>query len=235
MVEIRRCADKEEKMITLYFMEIDDRTDSSILQEFLPLISQERQQRISRMKYEADKKLSVYAEMLVRAKACSALSVRNQDIQMAVNVYGKPYIINAPTFHFNISHTRNALVAVIGDTPLGVDIEKMNKANPDVAGKVFTANEYAYVFSNDDSKDIRFNEIWTKKESYIKWTGEGWSFDPLKIDVLSDPVVSQFTIMEIREYVVSICSATMNKYPEIIQISESELLENVNCSIVHAV
>ena len=214
-------------MINLYFMEIDDRADPSILQKLLPLISQEKQQRISSMHYEADKKLSVYAEVLVRARACSALSVRNQDIQIAVNAFGKPYICNAPSFHFNISHTRSAFAVAIGDVALGVDIEKMNKADPDVAGKVFTANEYAYVFSNDDSKDIRFNEIWTKKESYIKWTGKGWSSDPLKIDVLSEPVVPQFAIIKIREYVVSICSATMNKYPEVIQIRESELLESV--------
>lgn len=214
-------------MITLYFMEIDDRADTSILQEFLPLISQEKQQRISRMRYEVDKKLSVYAEILVRAKACSALKVRNQDIQIAVNTFGKPYICSAPTFHFNISHTRSAFIAAIGDAPLGVDIEKMNKADPDVAGKVFTANEYAYVFANDDSKDFRFNEVWTKKESYAKWTGKGWSFDPLKIDVLSEPVVPQFAIIKIGEYVVSICSATMNKYPEVIQIREAELSETV--------
>ena len=214
-------------MISLYFMEIDDSADPSFLQKLLPLISPEKQQRISSMRYEADKKLSVYAETLVRVRACSALSVRNQDIQMAVNAFGKPYICNAPSFHFNISHTRSALVAAIGDEPLGVDIEKMNKADPDVAGKVFTSAEYAYVFSDDDSKDIRFNEIWTKKESYIKWTGEGWSSDPLKIDVLSEPSVPQFAIMKIGEYVVSICSATMNKYPEVIQIRESELLESV--------
>ena len=220
-------------MITLYFMEIDDKEDSLILQEFLPLISPEKQQSIGRMRFAMDKKLHVYSEVLLRALACEALSVRNQDIQFAVNNFGKPYLLNAPSFHFNISHTRSAFVAAVGDSPLGVDIEKMNKADPDVARKVFTADEYAYVFSSDDSKDIRFNEVWTEKESYVKWTGEGWSSDPFKIDVLSEPIAFQTATLKIRGYVVSICSATMNNYSEIIQIRETELLERVNNSIVH--
>jgi len=221
-------------MITLYFMEIDDKEDSLILQKFLPLISSEKQQSISRMRFTMDKKLRVYSEVLIRALACEALSVRNQDIQFVANKFGKPYLLNAPSFHFNISHTRSAFAAAVGDSPLGVDIEKMNEADPDVAGKVFTADEYAYVFSSDDSKDIRFNEVWTKKESYVKWTGEGWSSDLLKIDVLSEPIAFQTATLKIRGYVVSICSDTMNNYPEIIQIREKDLLESVNNSIVHA-
>ena len=221
-------------MITLYFMEIDDKEDSLILQKFLPLISSEKQQSISRMRFTMDKKLRVYSEVLLRALACEALSVRNQDIQFAANKFGKPYLLNDPSFHFNISHTRSAFVAAVGDLPLGVDIEKTNKADPDVARKVFTADEYAYVFSSDDSKDIRFNEVWTKKESYVKWTGEGWSSDPFKIDVLSEPIAFQTATLNIRGYVVSICSAAMNNYPEIIQIRETDLFESVNNSIVHA-
>lgn len=221
-------------MITVYFMEIDAAANSSILQEFLPLISLERQQRVSSMRFDADKKLSVYAEVLIRAQACELLSIRNQDIQIAVNTFGKPCLLNAPSFHFNISHTRNAFVAAIGDSPVGVDIEKMNIADQDVAGKVFTADEYSYVFSSDDRKDIRFNEVWTKKESYMKWTGEGWTPDPLKINVLSDPIASQIASMEVNGYIVSVCSDAMNKYPEIIQIRESDLFENANNSIVHA-
>lgn len=221
-------------MITLYFMEIDDKEDSLILQEFLPLISPEKQQSISRMRFVIDKKLRVYSEVLLRTLACKALSVRNQDLQFAANEFGKPYLLNAPDFHFNISHTRSAFVAAVGDSPLGVDIEKMNKADPDVAAKVFTADEYAYVFSRDDTKDIRFNEVWTKKESYVKWTGEGWSSDPLKIDVLCEPIASQTATLEISGYVVSICPTAMNNYPEIIQIQEKDLLKSVNNSIVHA-
>jgi 4'-phosphopantetheinyl transferase len=171
--------------------------------------------------------------VLLRVLACEALSVRNQEIQFAANKFGKPYLMNDPSFHFNISHTRSAFVAAVGDSPLGVDIEKMNKADPDVAGKIFTADEYAYVFSNDASKDIRFNEVWTKKESYVKWTGEGWSSDPFKIDVFSEPIAFQTATLKIRGYVVSLCSDTMNNYPEIIQIRETELLERVNNSIVH--
>ena len=221
-------------MITLYFMEIDDKEDSLIMQEFLPLISPEKQQSIGRMRFAMDKKLHVYSEVLLRALACEALSVRNQDIQFAVNNFGKPYLLNAPSFYFNISHTRSAFVAAVGDSPLGVDIEKINKADPDVAGKVFTDDEYAYVFSSDDSRDIRFNEVWTKKESYVKWTGEGWFSDPLKLDVLSEPIAFQTATLNIRGYVVSICSAAINNYPEIIQIRETDLFESVNNSIVHA-
>lgn len=227
-------------MITLYFMEIDEQADSSVIQALLPLISREKQQQIEMIRFEADRKLHIYSEGLVRICACEMLNRKNRDLTFAHNKFGKPYLPEYTSFHFNISHTRNAVAAAFSDVPVGVDIEKINKADPYAARKVFTPGEFEYVFSgmHDEeqsaglAEDIRFSKIWTRKESYIKWTGTGWSADMSDIDVLRDPPASRITTHQMNPYVLSVCSAAENKLSGIITMTEQSLLSKMNDIII---
>jgi len=212
-------------VITLLFMEIEDHSDTRIIDVLLPLISVEKQQQISSMRFCVDRKLKVYADILLRSKACESLKLRNQDLRFSQNSFGKPYLLNDPSFHFNISHTRNALVVGLSAYPVGVDIEKMNPADPRVARKVFTDNEFDYVFGEEINQDRRFNEIWTKKESYAKWIGEGWSSDAAVTDVLCDPVCTQMITAEIRQYTISAYSIHLNNEVNIVEVQEKDLLQ----------
>jgi len=214
-------------VIRLFFMEIDDHSDSRIMNVLLPLISVEKQQQISSMRFCMDRKLKVYADILLRSKACESLKLRNQDLRFSQNSFGKPYLLNDLSFHFNISHTRNALVVGLSEHPIGVDIEKMNPADPSVARKVFTDNEFNYVFGEERNQDRRFNEIWTKKESYVKWIGEGWSSDAAVTDVLCEPVCTQIITAEIKEYTISACSIHSNNDIHIVEVQEKDLLQIV--------
>ena len=214
-------------MAALYLMEINEKTDPGIMKEFLPLLSSEKRDLISRMRFESDRKLHVYSEVLLRSCICKALSIKNQDIQFAVNEFGKPYLFNHPAFHFNISHTRNAVAEAFGDSSLGVDIEKINPADIAVARKAFTEKEIAYVYSGSGDTAVRFGEIWTKKESYVKWTGKGLPADLSSIDVSGDPVGSRIHTVRFRQYAVSLCSGAGVRCPDIIQIDELDLLNRV--------
>lgn len=254
-------------MITLYFMEIDGRTDSSLMQALVPLISHEKRRQVERMRVETDRKLSVYSEGLLRILACEMLRVKNGDLKFAENESGKPYLPEHAAFHFNISHTRNALAVAVSDLPVGVDIEKMNSADPYAARKVFTAGEFKYVFSGENAEndetaengenskngensrndnagengasqpsasgeDIRFNEIWTRKEAFMKWNGTGWPADISCIDVLSDPSASKIVTLQINRYVLSVCSAADNVISGIVTMTEHDLLSKMNDIII---
>ena len=82
---------------------------------------------------------------------------------------GKPYVKDC-SYHFNLSHSGDYLLLAVGDTPVGADIEKITKIRPKTVEKYFSQSEQERVKKNG-SKD--FFEIWTKKESYVKYTGEG--------------------------------------------------------------
>ena len=77
----------------------DDPIDQSFATS-LSLVSEERRQRIEKFRFDIDKKLSLYAELIVRRQACQTLSIRNAEIAFERNEYGKPYIKSYPGFHF---------------------------------------------------------------------------------------------------------------------------------------
>ena len=89
--------------------------------------------------------------------------------------FGKPYINGNNSFHYNLSHSDNWVVIAFGDTEVGIDVEKicMDPGKEDIARRYFTPDEQAYVFNTKELAPQRFFEVWTGKESYLKYLGTG--------------------------------------------------------------
>lgn len=51
------------------------------------------------------------------------------DYEIAYNSQGKPYFLSNREIFFNISHSSNYVACVIGDRPVGIDIEKPAKVD----------------------------------------------------------------------------------------------------------
>lgn len=110
---------------------------------------------------------------------------------------GKPYFKYIPDLFFSISHSGDITVVAIGDTPLGVDIEKIKKADLRVI-KRFLKEEADYITEKDSNH--RFFEIWTKKEAYLKCKGTGISGGLNSINVLDLP----FETTVYDDYIISV-------------------------------
>lgn len=78
---------------------------------------------------------------------------------------GKPYLTSNDIF-FNLSHSDNLSVCAISDVEIGVDCERVAPAKPHVLERVFNELERETAKS-----DKTFTEIWTKKESVVKYYG----------------------------------------------------------------
>lgn len=76
----------------------------------------------------------------------------------------KPYQATVPGLYFNCSHSGDMVACAVADVEVGVDIQEIVE-NPKVKERIFCPQEL--------KGDFCFTEIWTKKESYIKYTGEG--------------------------------------------------------------
>lgn len=184
----------------VYLMEIDEQVPFSAYEKFMSFLSEAQRQKIERRKAEMAKKLTLISNVFVRMKATEILGIQNQDLQFSQNEFGKPYLVNTRQFHFNISHTKNALAIAIADTEIGVDIEKIKKFNPKIAERYFTKEEAVYLKNHSTAVD--FFETWTKKEAYLKWLGTG----------LSTPLNS-FNTLELKnvqtthqtDYIISVC------------------------------
>lgn len=79
------------------------------------------------------------------------------------------------TFTNNLSHSGRYMVIAWGNTEVGIDVQQYDTA-VDLEGigeHYFTSDELAYIRENAHQRTERFCEIWTKKESCLKYTGEG--------------------------------------------------------------
>nr|WP_244491575.1 4'-phosphopantetheinyl transferase superfamily protein [Paenibacillus jamilae] len=88
--------------------------------------------------------------------------------------------MNAPAFHFNVSHSGKWVVCAIDDHPLGIDIEQLRPIDFEVGRVCFSDTEYDALMHQDaESRLSYFYDLWTLKESFVKAEGQGLTL-PLK-------------------------------------------------------
>lgn len=143
----------------------------------------------------------------------------NSDIEIIRGEYGKPYLKGNENFHFNISHTHNAIAIAIADTPIGIDIERIRPLNASIVKRLYSIKEKEYVYSVADVEDRRFSEIWTRKEAYIKRDDRNISLSSFRIDTFKDAIDRQIKTFCIGEYIISVCG---NQTVEKIDLTNQE-------------
>jgi len=137
----------------------------------LSLVSPEKQERIKNFHFFRDARNCLLGDVLSRVEICRATGLSNKQLEFSVNCFGKPFLVSRPNVHFNISHAGDYIACVVADKPVGIDIEIIKPIDLKIAERFFTSDEFAYIMVGD--KTLCFYEIWTKKESYIKWAGKG--------------------------------------------------------------
>lgn len=91
--------------------------------------------------------------------------------------HGKPYIKERKDVFFNISHSGEYVLCAFSDTSVGVDIEKKGKLRLTVARRFFHAEEIQQLENTwgEEKQAELFYRLWSVKESFLKYTGEGLS------------------------------------------------------------
>lgn len=110
--------------------------------------------------------------------------------------YGKPFLIGLPQLHFNISHCVKAVMCVVGDAPVGCDIETIpQEADRDVMDMCFSPEERKLT-AEAENPAAQFTATWTRKEALLKLRGTGLTdnirellFSPIAEGVSFDTVV----------------------------------------------
>lgn len=186
-------------------MEISSLINNALFEKLLSHVSAEKRERVLRFRFDIDKKLSLYSEIILRNILCEKLSRENQGLVFLLEEYGKPYLEGNPVF-FNLSHTRSAIAIAVSDMPVGIDVERVDTCPSQVANQFFTFKERAYIFSAPEKQDERFYQIWTKKEAYIKYLGKGISEPLSSFDVFLQTHIPTIKTNTIQNYVISICT-----------------------------
>ncbi|MCF0175330.1 MAG: 4'-phosphopantetheinyl transferase superfamily protein [Bacteroidales bacterium] len=158
-------------MTVCYIFDRLDDFDESVLEAALELVSPSRRKKALSYVRMRDRKTSVAAELLLRY-ALKDMGIKGPFPEICNEASGKPFFRDIPSLHFNLSHCALCVACVVGDEPVGVDVECTGAYSPELAKFVLNAEELAAVLQAA-SPEIEFTRLWTMKESLLKCTGEG--------------------------------------------------------------
>jgi 4'-phosphopantetheinyl transferase len=156
----------------------------------------------------------------------SLLGLNNGEIEFGVNEHGKPFLQGHTSFHFNISHTWNAIAIAFSNDNVGVDIEKIKSPDFQISRRFFTSSEQGYILSHNNP-GCAFYEIWTKKEAYAKYTGEGLTMSMALLNVLKAHIASKINTFQMKNYMISVCNEKPETNYNLIALFEKQIVEMI--------
>ncbi len=168
--------------------DFDDRCDG-----FLEMLPTEEQTRAERFRIESARWRFVLARTLLRRELATIVGVEPSVLGFGVGERGKPHLAEPETAaspRFNLSHSGDFVVLVVGEVEVGVDVENLRPvANAErLAQRFFSPAERRAVFSLDGGeRDHAFLRIWTQKEAYLKATGIGVGMPLCGVETEPDP------------------------------------------------
>ncbi len=209
----------------MYIIPLKKYFDTKKFNELLQFVSTEKAEQVKRFYNNMDKKLSLYAQVAVKLIIQKECNIDIKKMSIISDKWGKPYILELPDIHFNISHTHNTIAIGFSENPVGVDIESQHDKSLEIAKHFFTQKEYDYISCENKNQDIAFLEIWTKKESYIKCSGIGLRKSLKDFCVMDEGLKDMFITLKRDDYVISFFDGTSNKELPLIELTEKEVEE----------
>lgn len=123
----------------------------------------------------------------VRGSLLLDASVEGETI--ALGHHGKPYLTDRSDVTFNVSHSGMLAVGIVAtdaEGEVGIDVERIDRSRGEdrknrIMRRAFTDAETAKIDSSRDPV-AEFYAMWTKKEAYLKYTGEGITRPLVSVD-----------------------------------------------------
>lgn len=171
----------------------------------LETLSDDELTRAEQFRFEKDQKRFIIARGVLRIILGHYLRKKPYELHFNYTSHGKPVLATdngCDTISFNLSHSDEiTLYAVTRKRKIGIDIEHI-KDNFDVrqvAQRFFSPGEISSLDKIHKHKQSElFFQYWTRKEAFIKATGEGVSFPMEQCDttLLSGDVLSPITLVD---------------------------------------
>ena len=144
--------------------------------EFSNLLSTDEHRRAARFHFENDRRRFTAGRGALRFILARYLCCAGNEITFVYGVRGKPALADAP-LHFNLAHSEGlAVIGVTRSGPLGIDVERLRPVDDFmcIASSYFSPTERKAIAAlPPEHQLLAFFTCWTRKEAYLKATGEG--------------------------------------------------------------
>ena len=163
-------------MTYLLFDDMTQCTEQEVAR-LLPLVSDQRREQALAYKHLLGQFCCLKSyELLLQLLTHYPLPIINYPLPIThyptflYNEYGAPYLERGP--YFSISHCKHGIAVAISEMPIGIDIEHIRTAKPDLVARTMNENEQQQIWSSDQP-DVAFTSLWTQKEAVLKMQGTG--------------------------------------------------------------
>lgn len=201
--------------VYVYMMRVDTPLMPEEEEMLKSRLSETRQEKVRKLRFEADKRLSLGAGLLLDY-GLQRYGLRERTETFGTIENGKPCLLHHPEIQFNLSHSGSMVMAAFSSCPVGCDVEKKQKARMDVVKRFFAPAEQRVLFAarTENERNLLFSRLWTLKESYLKVGGQGMAMplDSFTIEMGGRPGIvgteeSRYCFQEfpLSDYCASVC------------------------------
>lgn len=151
------------------------------------MLAEPELERAAKFHFEDDRLRFALGRFLTRSVLGRELARMPETIQFTYTDRQRPVFADADGISFSITHARDLVaVAFVKDARIGIDIEYMERKVDllGVAEKILSDDDFqVFQALPEDEKVSAFFRVWTRKEAYLKATGEGLTDALKKISV----------------------------------------------------
>ncbi|WP_031550456.1 4'-phosphopantetheinyl transferase family protein [Oribacterium sp. FC2011] len=169
----------------IYLLSADFKNLNEPLSEWSEFLDDDRRKKADRYRFYKDKALCTFAYILLRYALKKEYGIGEKP-KLIYDKSGKPHI-EGSDICFNFSHCDNAVACVVDRNTVGIDVQNYTETLTQVKKRFLTEDEMkAFGEIADGDAAIRaLARIWTLKEAYGKYHGEGLIYDIGGKDFLS--------------------------------------------------
>ena len=144
--------------------------------KFYRTLSAEERERAANFRFPEHRDAYIVSRGLLRAILSQYSNEAPERLVISYGSNGKPRLVGAPIY-FNVAHSGQRVVfAIAREQMLGVDIElvRLMPNLEEIAMQFFSVPEYEDLLQVPEQERVNaFFRCWTRKEAYVKATGDG--------------------------------------------------------------
>jgi 4'-phosphopantetheinyl transferase len=189
-MKLERCESLDERIVVRI-------ARISQAHEALPLLESwltpGERERAARFHFAEDRARFILGRGLLRKSLSPHLEQAPETIQFSLTDRDRPTLPDNETLQFSLSHSHDLVaVALTSHARIGIDVEWMqNKSDlTELAKRILSEADFqAFQALPENEKVVAFFRIWTRKEAFLKATGEGITEALQQISVTFGPEI----------------------------------------------
>ncbi len=169
--------------VQIWSLDLDAKDD--VRSACLSALTDNEHKHIGYYKFKRVQENFIISQGGLRLLLSNYLNIPAKEVKLGKHKKGKPYSLDQPKLHFNMSNSGKKVVYAFSmDEELGIDLEQLRELHDlnELIRKNYTKKEQDYINKRADLVNFRFFKFWTIKEAYLKAIGVGMRIPPEQLE-----------------------------------------------------